>query len=55
MDFISRQKRWEAEQARIAAESAAAPKEDEMAMESCLDENTGIVYASKSFAHADIV
>lgn len=32
MDFISRQKQWEAEQARIAAESTAALEEDEMAV-----------------------
>lgn len=32
MDFISRQKRWEAEQARIAAESADVLEDDEMAV-----------------------
>lgn len=31
MDFISRQKRWEAEQARIAAESSDVLEDDEMA------------------------
>ena len=29
MDYISRQKQWEAEQARIAANATAAPEEDE--------------------------
>ncbi len=38
MDFLSKQKRWEAEQARIAAESTAAPEDDEMAE---MDAGTG--------------
>lgn len=32
MDYISRQKQWEAEQARIAAESTDVPDDDEMTL-----------------------
>ena len=37
MDYISRQKQWEAEQARIAAKSTAALEDDEMAPDDAED------------------
>ncbi len=42
MDYISRQKQWEAEQARMAEESTAVPEDDEMDTAASTGQSSGM-------------
>lgn len=48
MDFISKQKQWEAEQARIAAEATAPTEDDEMDSMTSTGAKSGILFMVNS-------